>query len=777
MADQCLVTPNCDGHIVDGYCDVCGMQPVGGGLVAEQNGKSESHARGTQRTGSTQLSGASAVGSRRTSKGTKLSSSRRLGLGLVTIPEIPKADPLANLMPEAKVPENKRYCTGTKSDGTPCELQLTKEKCTKCGTTHEYHGAPRSGCKKCGGPCEIVAREKGFCSACGTPYDFRPKLLAGETLFGQYEISGAVAFGGMGWVYLGKDITLNRYVVVKGLLNSSDPNLAKAAIAERQFLAEVKHPNIVNVYTCVTDNGSSADGGGAQAYTIMEYVGGVTLKSLRKERGPLPVAEVLAYMYPVLLAFGYMHANGLIYNDFKPDNVMLEEGDIKVIDLGGVCRMTQADGDIYSTIGYAAPELNTLGPSAMSDLYTIGRTIAVLVTEFKGFQSTYKNSLKTPTDEPIYRQYDSLYRFLQKACHENPNMRFQSADEMAEQLVGVLREVVARDSGTVRVFESRIFGPDTLGMREVPDIDDTHGINVLDIDSLPLLKMNPEDQATNFILSNMGGGNPRRLKYLLTRAITQFPNSIEALFAVSRNSIFLGDYDDAEKYLAMIEDIDPFDWRVIWYRGLAYIAQGKPVEALKAFDTCYGEVPGELAVKLAIAIAAELSGDTAQAIHYYECIAKTDPGYATALFGLGRCLAATGKRQEAVDAFMLVGQTSSFYGDAQKAIAAALINNKPDAPGVTELARASATIEALMLDGAEGHRLVRTLLSTTLDLLNAGRVKPTPGVMLFGRELSDVGVRSGLELAYRNLAKLSEDNNAKISLVDIANKVRPRTLI
>jgi serine/threonine-protein kinase PknG len=168
---------------------------------------------------------------------------------------------------------------------------------------------------------------------------------------GQYEVGGCIAFGGMGWIYLAKDVTLNRYVVLKGLVNSSDPNLAKAAVAERQFLAEVKHANIVGVYTCVSDTRQVDGKTDTHAYTVMEYVGGKTLKSLRQERGPLPVAEVLVYMHPVLIAFGYMHANGLIYNDFKPDNVMLEDGDIKVIDLGGVCRLTQTDGDIYSTIG------------------------------------------------------------------------------------------------------------------------------------------------------------------------------------------------------------------------------------------------------------------------------------------------------------------------------------------------------------------------------------------------------------------------------------------
>src|SRR5262245_21779997 len=109
MTDQCSVTPGCDGHIVDGFCDVCGMQPVESSSAARPQARATSRTTGSHRTGSTQLSGASARGSRRSSKATKLSSSRRLGLGLITVPDIPKADPLKNLMPEAKVPENKRF--------------------------------------------------------------------------------------------------------------------------------------------------------------------------------------------------------------------------------------------------------------------------------------------------------------------------------------------------------------------------------------------------------------------------------------------------------------------------------------------------------------------------------------------------------------------------------------------------------------------------------------------------------------------------------------------
>jgi serine/threonine-protein kinase PknG len=216
---------------------------------------------------------------------------------------------------------------------------------------------------------------------------------------------------------------------------------------------------------------------------------------------------------------------------------------------------------------------------------------------------------------------------------------------------------------------------------------------------------------------------------------------------------------------------------VIWYRGLAFIAQKAPADAVNAFETCYSEVPGELAVKLAIAIAAELSGDTARAIKYYDCVSRTDPGYATALFGMGRCLAALGKRDEAVAALGRIVQTSSLYGDAQKAIASTLVCEKPNSPGSTELAKASATIEALMLEGMERFNLARSILATALRLLSAGQLRPDHGIKLLGYSLDDRSLRFGLEQTYRNLAKLADDKGEKIALVDMANRVRPKTFI
>ena len=119
---------------------------------------------------------------------------------------------------------------------------------------------------------------KGFCPKCRTPFDFDPKLSPGTLLGGQYEIVGCLAHGGMGWIYLARDRNVNdRWVVVKGLLNAGDPDAFRAAVAEKQFLAEVEHPIIVEIYNFV----AAPDGA---SYIVMEYVGGQSLNNLLKSR-------------------------------------------------------------------------------------------------------------------------------------------------------------------------------------------------------------------------------------------------------------------------------------------------------------------------------------------------------------------------------------------------------------------------------------------------------------------------------------------------------------
>ena len=279
---------SCTGIIDDGYCDVCGLAAVKSSETSQKQSATITarSASVTTATGSSPLTHRS-QGSRRTNSTSKTSSRRQLGAGLISIPDLPSTEPEKAIIPDPKVPENKRFCSNC------------------------HNG---------------LKREKGFCSECGQKYSFIPSLNPGDLVVGQYEVKGAIAYGGLGWIYLGFDQTLSRYVVLKGLLNTEDASSAAVAVAERRFLAAVKHPNILGIYNFVNH--------GSEGFIIMEYVGGQTLKEIRKSRGKLPVAEAIAYIHRILSAFAYLHSLGLVYCDFKPDNIMIEGGDVIALCIG-----------------------------------------------------------------------------------------------------------------------------------------------------------------------------------------------------------------------------------------------------------------------------------------------------------------------------------------------------------------------------------------------------------------------------------------------------------
>ncbi|MGB8503205.1 serine/threonine protein kinase, partial [Mycobacterium sp.] len=229
----------------------------------------------------------------------QLSLIRRLGGGLVEIPRVPEKDPLAALMTNPVVAESKRFCWNC---GRPVGRSTPKGE----------------------------AKSEGYCPHCGSQYSFLPQLGPGDKIAGQYEIKGCIAHGGLGWVYLAVDHNVNeRPVVLKGLVHAGDAEAQAIAMAERQFLAEVTHPSIVKIFNFVQHPDKHGEPVG---YIVMEYVGGTSLKPAKGHK--LPVAQAIAYMMEILPALGYLHSIGLAYNDLKPENIMITEEQLKLIDLG-----------------------------------------------------------------------------------------------------------------------------------------------------------------------------------------------------------------------------------------------------------------------------------------------------------------------------------------------------------------------------------------------------------------------------------------------------------
>ncbi|MFE0457260.1 tetratricopeptide repeat protein [Streptomyces sp. NPDC058914] len=838
QAGQSCQRPGCDGSYEDMgggelYCDTCGLAPVvsaggppsGGGLLGSPPTGVTGGGRGSAGSGSSRSSARSARSARTSSQSSKSrrsvsgrlsrslsgrstgrsvsvrssgstagSSGRaRLGVGLVSVPQVPRPDPRSMVLDNPEVPERKRFCS--RSD---------------CGAPVGRARGDRPG------------RTEGFCTKCGHPYSFVPKLKAGDVVHGQYEVAGCLAHGGLGWIYLAVDRAVSdRWVVLKGLLDTGDQDAMAAAISERRFLAEIEHANIVRIYNFVEHLDQRT--GSLDGYIVMEYVGGKSLKEIANgrrtpegRRDPLPVEQACAYGIEALEALGHLHSRNLLYCDFKVDNAIQTEDQLKLIDMGAVRRMDDDESAIYGTVGYQAPEVAEVGPSVASDLYTVGRTLAVLTFDFHGYTTVYVDSLPDPDTIEVFRRYESFYRLLVRATDPDPARRFASAQEMAEQLTGVLREVVSLQSGRARPALSTLFGPEIrvtdtelfprldgevsrLGARVVkparaagssgvptPTVVTPGLVRPVDAHAaalaLPVPHVDPGDPNAGF-LAGLSASAPAELITALAAAPAP---SVETRLRQVRAWLENGDSDAALTSLGKLEDERPDDWRVVWYRGVASLVTGDQEGAALAFDAVYDAFPGEPAPKLALGLCAEVLGQLDNAAEYYRLVWSTDPSYVSAAFGLSRVQLAAGDRRSAVRTLESVPESSIHYTAARVAAVRARLRQRTaassDVPFLEDLTAAAAQVEALDAYGLDATRrelLSAEVLGSALDwILSGGQgAGPGPRRVLLGSDLDERGLRFGLERSYRTLARLATGGEERIDLVERANRYRPRTWV
>ncbi|HUO74908.1 MAG TPA: tetratricopeptide repeat protein [Solirubrobacteraceae bacterium] len=722
--------PGCTGKIVDGYCDVCGLAPTRTTALPVAG-----HPKGVQPPASsmTVAAGASAVQTGTTR--TRPSRRSRLGAGLVEIPSVPFRDPADAVLENPTVPESRRFCAG-------CDEPVGRSR----------DGTP--------------GRAAGFCRKCGSSFSFEPKLQRGELVAGQYEVVGCLAHGGMGWVYLAKDRNVSdRWVVLKGLLNAGDSDATAAALAERRFLAEVEHDKIVKIYNFVEHESAG--------YIVMEYVGGQSLKQILAARrdanagepDPLPAAQAIAYMLEILPALEYLHDSGLLFCDFKLDNVIQTQHSLKLIDLGGVYRIAEPSSAVFGTVGYQAPEIAAAGPSVASDLFTVARTLAVLSIDFRGYQSTYRFTLPPQESVALFMRHDSLYRLLLRGTAPDPDDRFRSADEMADQLYGVLREVVAESEGRPVPGPSHLFTPPLRARVEGPDwrILPRPLVSSDDASAGYLAAIATSDPQTMITQLRAAPDRTVEVDLWLTAALIDSDEGDEAQQLL--------DAIEAKKLLDAIESEHPREWRVSWYRGLAEMARADADRAVPHFTRVYHELPGELAPKLALALACESAGALDDAARWYAVVSRTDSSVTSASFGLARCRLELGDHDGALSAYEQIPDSSSGYLDAQTA----RIRCLAEQPTIDAVIAAGEALQALPIEGEKRDQITAELFEAALGLTLDGQAAGNGGAMLLGRPTSERDLRLGLEHSYRALARRAGTRGERIRLVDQANRARPRT--
>ncbi|GII05381.1 serine/threonine-protein kinase [Planobispora takensis] len=777
--------PDCTGTVEDGYCDLCGhaARPPGAVPSAPAPSSPASSAgpasygpvsspgavsAGTSRSGPgftsfsvpvTIPSGGRGSGSTpsRGTRGTGGSRPGMLGSGLAEVPPVVYRDPVEVVLEDPQVPEDKRICA--------------KPGC----------GRP-VGRSRDGRP----GRTEGFCPHDGTRFSFTPKLREGDLVAGQYEVKGCLAHGGLGWIYLAADRNLDgRWVVLKGLLNTADAEALAVAEAERRFLTGVDHANIVKIFNFVRHREPGGEPGHMAGYLVMEYVGGESLhdqlrRKLRESGGAraLPLRQSIPYALEILRALGYLHDRGMLYCDLKPANVIQVGRELKLIDLGAVRMAADQDSAIYGTVGYQAPEIASEGPSVASDLYTVGRTLAVLSFPFSPVRGNAEAPLPGFDELPPEARYESFHRFLRRATAPAPAARFAGAEEMADQLLGVLREVRAVEDGIPYPAPSPLFGPERIAAgTSLAGQGSGRILEPLDraaaAAALPVPLADPADPATAF-LSGLTARTPGELVTMLESA----PDTPETMLARARIAAENG-MPEAEALLAGAAGKLAGDWRVLWCRGVHQLVSGDPAEAARIFDRCYDLMPGECASRLALAFSLEAAGDPVMAEWRYRSVWNTDRSHVSAAFGLARVLLAQRHRDSALQVLDEVPTSSSNFVAARLAAVAAAVRER--APASLNAATLSAAGERLGdlgdLDPRRRSQMAAEILERALEWLDSGSGTTSGNGTLLGTPFSERDLRRELERLYRGLARSAATVTERHALIDRANAARPRTLL
>jgi serine/threonine protein kinase len=276
---------------------------------------------------------------------------------------------------------------------------------------------------------------------------------AGDVIAGKYRIERVIGEGGMGVVYAARHVDLDELYAIKLMRtegdDAGDAEQSKRFLREARACARLRGEHVARVH----DVGKLDDG---TPYMVMEHLTGVDLRKLFKQKGPLPVGEVVEYLLQTCEAIEEAHANGIIHRDLKPANLFLTRRSngtpcIKVLDFGISKQIGGAAGldvtnttDMVGSPFYMSPEQMRSGRSAdrRSDIWSLGVVMYELVggaPPFRG-ESITEVCARVLQDPPISLASrvpgvsPAFEQIVVRCLEKDPEVRFQSATDLAEAL-------------------------------------------------------------------------------------------------------------------------------------------------------------------------------------------------------------------------------------------------------------------------------------------------------------------------------------------------------
>jgi serine/threonine protein kinase len=302
-------------------------------------------------------------------------------------------------------------------------------------------------CPKCGAE---YADTTTLCPADGVALEKTDDSLLGQVLADKYRIEERLSAGGMGTVYRGTHVLMDKTVAVKVLRPSlaADEKIVARFSREARAASRISHPHALSV----TDFGEAENG---VVFLVMEYLNGKTLKEIIRQEGPMPLPRVVEIIRQVGGALEAAHAEGVVHRDLKSDNIMLLSSSgtdySKVLDFG-IAKIKEPEGAydprltapdfVLGTPQYMSPEQCSQSPDidARSDIYSLGVILYEMLVghvPFTGDSPTaiMLKHLQQPAPSVLAERNDvpeAIGHVVARALEKRPEVRYQTVGELVE---------------------------------------------------------------------------------------------------------------------------------------------------------------------------------------------------------------------------------------------------------------------------------------------------------------------------------------------------------
>jgi serine/threonine protein kinase len=325
-------------------------------------------------------------------------------------------------------------------------------------------------CPKCGTEYPDTTT---LCPSDGIALEKTDDSLLGQILAGKYRIDERLSEGGMGTVYRGTHVLMDKTVAVKVLRPSlaADEKIVARFSREARAASKISHPHALSV----TDFGESENG---VVFLVMEYLDGKTLKEIIRQEGPMPLPRAVEILRQVGGALDAAHGEGVVHRDLKSDNIMLLSSSgtdyAKVLDFG-IAKIKEPEGEynpgltapdlVIGTPQYMSPEQCSQSPDidARSDIYSLGVILYEMLVghvPFTGGSPTaiMLKHLQQPAPSVLNERADvpaAVGRVVARAMEKRPEDRYETVGELVEDftIAAGMEPASVSSSGTSKRVE------------------------------------------------------------------------------------------------------------------------------------------------------------------------------------------------------------------------------------------------------------------------------------------------------------------------------------